>query len=697
MEKKRHNTRHAAALAAAAASSEPCASTSPSHSSSPPLTDQKSPSSSPDMTSKTDMFESFQAWALKTYGDSAKTKTVTRRKYNRILKILRGEEQTSAENSKFRFWVKAKGFKIGPPSGYSSSAKLTDQVLYIPCSKLPTSGSVDKSESTIYKKVAVVENFYDIIYGVHVEMDGRGGKHAGQKRTYKAIAEMYSFLPREAVTHFLMSCTDCQKRMHLGAEQQPKTSTGNHDNGHQPDESISSLDITAGDDTDSLHIDYSLPITTTYLKHMRSLGYSEEDALNPDREIYLLISSPLLKDRTFPYTPVVENSADSEDVESEVSEEPNTPLNPAAVGLMYDGAVKEETGIESPVTQPSAGPSRRRSAARSRNNERKHESPMQWSETISDEPINMTKAEYSGNNDHSFEQAASPCNGCSKREAASTPDNLSAGTKDDDDEDDEDDPDKIDTNKYDPERLKAFNMFVRLFVDENLDRMIPISRQPKDKIQAIIDSCARQFPEFGERARKRIRTYLKSCRRNKRTRDSTNWELGRNSQPHLTSALAEQILANACENESQNAKRMRLGLKPIAAEIEKTRAEALCSPTQESILQSSQRHGKSTQSSTLTNGTQGSPSYSSSPYRIVPNATTNGHSSPVAFANNNNGPTDLSMKKSSSTGSVDSPVKQSLNQSEVVAVKQLIAGYRESAAFLLRSADELEQLLLQQN
>ncbi|GFV81355.1 nucleolar protein 4-like [Trichonephila clavipes] len=139
---------------------------------------------------------------------------------------------------------------------------------------------------------------------------------------------------------------------------------------------------------------------------------------------------------------------------------------------------------------------------------------------------------------------------------------------------------------------------------------------------------------------------------------------------------------------------MRLGLKPIAAEIEKTRAEALCSPTQESLLQSSQRHGKCSQSSTLTNGTQGSPS---SPYRIVPNATTNGHSSPVAFANNNNGPTDLSMKKSSSTGSVGSPVKQSLNQSEVVAVKQLIAGYRESAAFLLRSADELEQLLLQQN
>lgn len=64
-----------------------------------------------------------------------------------------------------------------------------------------------------------------------------------------------------------------------------------------------------------------------------------------------------------------------------------------------------------------------------------------------------------------------------------------------------------------------FQMFVRLFVDENLDRMIPISKQPKEKIQAIIDSCTRQFPEFADRSRKRIRTYLKSCRRNKKAKD----------------------------------------------------------------------------------------------------------------------------------------------------------------------------------
>ena len=34
-----------------------------------------------------------------------------------------------------------------------------------------------------------------------------------------------------------------------------------------------------------------------------------------------------------------------------------------------------------------------------------------------------------------------------------------------------------------------------------------------------------------------------------------------------------------------------------------------------------------------------------------------------------------------------------LNGTEIAAVRQLITGYRESAAFLLRSADELEHLI----
>ncbi|KAK0069462.1 nucleolar protein 4-like isoform X2, partial [Biomphalaria pfeifferi] len=136
--------------------------------------------------------------------------------------------------------------------------------------------------------------------------------------------------------------------------------------------------------------------------------------------------------------------------------------------------------------------------------------------------------------------------------------------KDDDDDDDNDDDEKIPVgHDIDPERLKAFNMFVRLFVDENLDRMVPISKQPKDKIQAILEACDRQFPEFHERSRKRIRTYLKSCRRMRRSKEHNGWEPLRPTPPHLTSAAAESLLATACENESLNAKRMRLGLEPL--------------------------------------------------------------------------------------------------------------------------------------
>lgn len=55
------------------------------------------------------------------------------------------------------------------------------------------SGGEDKP---VYKKVAVVEDFFDIIYREHVEfMNNSGGrpptgKHAGQKRTYRAVSQL---------------------------------------------------------------------------------------------------------------------------------------------------------------------------------------------------------------------------------------------------------------------------------------------------------------------------------------------------------------------------------------------------------------------------------------------------------------------------------------------------------------------------
>ncbi|KAF3697378.1 Nucleolar protein 4-like [Channa argus] len=286
---------------------------------------------------------------------------------------------------------------------------------------------------------------------------------------------------------------------------------------------------------------------------------------------------------------------------------------------------------------------------------------------------------------------------------------------DDDDHDDHDDNDKInDTEGVDPERLKAFNMFVRLFVDENLDRMVPISKQPKEKIQAIIESCSRQFPEFQERARKRIRTYLKSCRRMKKNGMET-----RPTPPHLTSAMAENILAAACESESRNAaKRMRLEAYHVTLFVIIDRpCSFLCLREPASLAHSAYTSAFSSQDTQLyINGA--SLSYGYRGYPGLGAAMQHPISLTTGAAAHNNGPTDLSMKSltsatisnssSASTttntlggrgsgGGGGGGASTQLSQPEITAVRQLIAGYRESAAFLLRSADELENLILQQN
>ncbi|XP_030044957.1 nucleolar protein 4 [Microcaecilia unicolor] len=127
-------------------------------------------------------------------------------------------------------------------------------------------GVVGVDEKLSLRRVAVVEDFFDIIYSMHVETGPNGEqirKHAGQKRTYKAISETYAFLPREAVTRFLMSCSECQKRMHLNPD-----GADHKDNG-KPPTLVTSM------------IDYNMPITMAYMKHMKlQLLNSQHDEVN---------------------------------------------------------------------------------------------------------------------------------------------------------------------------------------------------------------------------------------------------------------------------------------------------------------------------------------------------------------------------------------------------------------------------------
>ncbi|XP_047425892.1 nucleolar protein 4-like isoform X2 [Mugil cephalus] len=748
----------------------------------------------------TEMFGEFQDWCLRTYGDSGKTKTVTRRKYNKILQtLLQGDEENSNGvflhdksnnhiNAKFKFWVKSKGFQVGTlQDGKNGSSDRP--VLYVPIKATCVDG-VSGVDSSL-KRVAVVEDFFDIIYAMHVEISpdpGKSPKHAGQKKTYKAIAETYAFLPREAVTRFLMSCGECQKRMHIS------TTGQDYKENDRPSSLVSEV------------IDYNMPLTTTYMKQMKlqCMGNNKDDSsLSSEEEAEMSeptwlaadlgavsdLSPPSRGDRMRHSPQNTHSKEDDDDSSSESGSGNGLPALTPPSSSVTDGAIVRETEVNGnggpapldfsrptssssssedqqpmnlsdappqrlplstshlPVTVSAAAAALLGALHPSAPEELRRKYPLAAKPPLAPHPalplpLPHTHTSHTHNahtpNTHSQSHTADLRLDRDGRDYGGKSPQYSSGGSydsvkmelsaedltmgrhgshvapddDDDDHDDHDDNDKInDTEGVDPERLKAFNMFVRLFVDENLDRMVPISKQPKEKIQAIIESCSRQFPEFQERARKRIRTYLKSCRRMKKNGMET-----RPTPPHLTSAMAENILAAACESESRNAaKRMRLEAyhdEQISLDKPSSGGSGLREPA--SLANSAYSLAASAFSSQdtqlyingagLSYGYRGYPGLGAAMQHPV--SLTTG-----AAAQSN----DLSMKSFSSaniSNSSSSTTNNSLSgrgggggggastqlsQPEITAVRQLIAGYRESAAFLLRSADELENLILQQN
>ncbi|KAG7234968.1 hypothetical protein INR49_003489 [Caranx melampygus] len=93
--------------------------------------------------------------------------------------------------------------------------------------------------------------------GWHSCGDKQGGKAEHERERERGggggvdIAETYAFLPREAVTRFLMSCGECQKRMHINP------STAEFKENDRPTSLVPDL------------IDYNMPLTATYLKQMK--------------------------------------------------------------------------------------------------------------------------------------------------------------------------------------------------------------------------------------------------------------------------------------------------------------------------------------------------------------------------------------------------------------------------------------------
>ncbi|XP_053810931.1 nucleolar protein 4 isoform X5 [Vidua chalybeata] len=551
---------------------------------------------------------------------------------------------------------------------------------------------------------------------MHVETGPNGEqirKHAGQKRTYKAISETYAFLPREAVTRFLMSCSECQKRMHLNPD-----GADHKDNG-KPPTLVTSM------------IDYNMPITMAYMKHMKlQLLNSQQDE-----------DESSIESDEFDMSDSTRMSAVNSDLSSNLEERMQSPQN--LQGQQDDDSAAESFNGNETVGHSSnaSGGTHCREMAENNSNGKTNLEQDEQPLNLSDSPLSAQLTSEYRLDDHSsngknkyktllisdlkMEREArengskSPAHSYSSYDSGKNESvgrgaedlSLNRGDEDEDDHDEQEDPEKVnESDGVEAERLKAFNMFVRLFVDENLDRMVPISKQPKEKIQAIIDSCRRQFPEYQERARKRIRTYLKSCRRMKRS----GFEMSRPIPSHLTSAVAESILASACESESRNAaKRMRLDRQ----QDEAAPADKQCKQEPAQVTYSTSAVS-STQEVLYING-NGTYSYhsyrglgggllnlndaSSSDLQPTSTTATTQHCIPGTTnvqSPSSSGPTDLSMKRqlgTSSGSSSSSSSRPQLSPTEINAVRQLVAGYRESAAFLLRSADELENLILQQN
>ncbi|XP_070131720.1 nucleolar protein 4 isoform X6 [Equus caballus] len=460
---------------------------------------------------------------------------------------------------------------------------------------------------------------------MHVETGPNGEqirKHAGQKRTYKAISESYAFLPREAVTRFLMSCSECQKRMHLNPD-----GTDHKDNG-KPPTLVTSM------------IDYNMPITMAYMKHMKlQLLNSQQDE-----------DESSIESDEFDMSDSTRMSAVNSDLSSNLEERIQSPQ--ALHGQQDDDSAAESFNGNETLGHSSlaSGGTHSREMGDSNGDGKTELEQDEQPLNLSDSPLSAQLTSEYRIDDHSsnakikyknllisdlkMEREArengskSPAHSYSSYDSGKNESvdrgaedlSLNRGDEDEDDHDDHDDSEKVnETDGVEAERLKAFN-----------SRPIP---------------------------------------------------------SHLTSAVAESILASACESESRNAaKRMRLDRQ----QDESAPADKQCKP----------EAAQAAYSSSAVSGSQevlyinGNGTYSYHSYRGLGGGLLNLNDA------SSSGPTDLSMKRqlaTSSGSSSSSSSRPQLSPTEINAVRQLVAGYRESAAFLLRSADELENLILQQN
>ncbi|XP_064074967.1 uncharacterized protein LOC113403506 isoform X5 [Vanessa tameamea] len=812
---------------------------------------------------KVDLFSTYQPWVIQTYGDLAKTKTITLKKYARILRTLRGEECNSSDSSKFRFWVKAKGFHVGRPTGYDAkpadgivcrysvadaegcargpdgqeiyTGSQNDPPLYIPTPPLKNA----PNQEPVYRKVAIVENFFDIIYTVHVELEGRPGKHAGQKRTYRTITETYAFLPREAVTRFLTGCAECARRPRSASPPPlptPSPSPTRHPT-YLPFLPHCAPDYTRNWESEiDAAQNYSFEPKFDYtdlqpLKKVESPKPAEEE-----EPTYIELTSkksngfdattlfnrsssvePFREEEPVRTDPEIDKDDSVIDVEDVRSDSPPPLIHQKKEELNNTEEVHSENTRAAEDSEVDNTDSKRekkynpldvanltsKDPPKSRSPPRKKLLPSSIDYLHSygrlPKPWRPDGGVFYGGDDMDYSVPITTAYlkhmrsmGCHDRMDLDNKDNLTPEPVDMNDDD------NYSSHGYakDAEKLKMM-LLAWNYHSQAQGRNGDMTESGTD---SMADLWASYHSALG----------LGS----KPPKPPTPLATGHSVRPtpaHLTSVQAEHILAQACENESLNAKRMRLGLDPVSQPmptvptpmaIDTTATSAVASSflslysgamsspatsvTSSANTTPASAHGKAppdttrpsaspTLDSTLlnnnslkldnANGNTGSKTASpaSSPAPLFRPTFPNTFGNPPTFGRqssstnptsalsstallstltalpptgvgvnaamaayqsallsamaahthtfpNLTAPTDLSLKTSVSTplhatstssslsgsGSQKSLLSHKLSGAEVGAVRQLITGYRESAAFLLRSADELEALLLNQ-
>lgn len=157
------------------------------------------------MSSIDEQREVFETYCTERYvGESGSqtSKTVTREKGQKIVKLLRNEPGTEAFGSKFKFWVKQRGFSLinySPlglkdvlclPSKKQVSYSHSVNILSALLTGLLLQNPNDPTILAKWRRVAFVEDFFEILKEVHCKEKG----HVGSKKTVEEVWTFFCFM-----------------------------------------------------------------------------------------------------------------------------------------------------------------------------------------------------------------------------------------------------------------------------------------------------------------------------------------------------------------------------------------------------------------------------------------------------------------------------------------------------------------------